>query len=155
MVCAISCSIAFMFIIANVYLVTFNNKTSTINDFISKLSTENQQRYKNITNERQKIYFTGLLLGFVLSMLLFVCCRTFFMTSFSRRELLCMIAAVTFTVNYFYYILSPKTDWMVLNLSKDETHAWLKVYKNMQYNYHIGMVLGILSVVAFGNALCK
>jgi hypothetical protein len=66
-----------------------------------------------------------------------------------------MIAAVTFTVNYFYYILSPKTDWMVLNLSKDETRAWLKVYKTMQYNYHIGMVLGILSVVAFGNSLCE
>ena len=50
MVCAISCSIAFMFIIANVYLLAFNNKTSTINGFISKLSVENQQRYKNITN---------------------------------------------------------------------------------------------------------
>ena len=29
----------------------------------------------------------------------------------------CITAAVTFTVNYFYYILSPKSDWMVVHLN--------------------------------------
>ena len=68
---------------------------------------------------------------------------------------LCMVAAVAFSVNYFYYILSPKSDWMVLHLkSGEETQAWLKVYRTMQFNYHLGLVLGIIAVVAFGNALC-
>ena len=90
-------------------------------------------------------------------MLLLICCRTFFISnSGSRGGLLCMVAAVTLSVNYFYYILSPKTDWMVLHLkSEEEKHAWLKVYKTMQYNYHMGLVLGILAVVAFGNGLCS
>jgi hypothetical protein len=44
---------------------------------------------------------------------------------------------------------------MVLHLkSGEETEAWLNVYRTMQYNYHIGLVLGILAVVAFGNAFC-
>ena len=155
MVCAISCSIAFILIIANVYCCSFGNKTATIKEFMSILSPENQQRYINIANERRKIYFTGLFVGFALSMLLLICCRTFF-SSGSRGGLLCMVAGVTLSVNYFYYILSPKTDWMVLHLNSEaETHAWLKVYKTMQYNYHMGLVLGILAVVAFGNAVCN
>lgn len=153
MVCAISCAIAFIFIVANVYCCTFGDKTQVIQDFIAKLSPENQQRYAVITQERRGIYFMGLLLGFILAMILMVTCRTYF--GGSRGGLLCMIAGVTFSVNYFYYILSPKSDWMVLHLkSGEETQAWLNVYRTMQYNYHIGLVLGILAVVAFGNAFC-
>jgi glucan phosphoethanolaminetransferase (alkaline phosphatase superfamily) len=153
MVCAMSCGIAFIFIIANIYCCSFGDKTRVIQDFVAKLSPENQQRYAVITKERQGIYFMGLFLGFVISMILMVCCRKYFIGS--RGGLLCMIAAVTFSVNYFYYILSPKSDWMVLHLkSAEETTAWLNVYRTMQYNYHIGLVLGILAVVAFGNAFC-
>ena len=101
----------------------------------------------------------GLFLGFILAMILLVCCRKYFLGSAGngpRGGLMCMVAAVTFSVNYFYYILSPKSDWMVLHLkSGEETEAWLKVYRTMQYNYHAGLVLGILAVVAFGNALCS
>lgn len=102
----------------------------------------------------------GLFLGFILSMILLVCCRKYFLGGSGggrggHAGALCMVAAVSFSVNYFYYILSPKSDWMVLHLkSGEETQAWLKVYRTMQVNYHIGLVLGILAVVAFGNALC-
>ena len=156
MVCAISCAIAFVLIIANVYCCSFGNKSDLIKELISKLSPENQDRYKKIANERRGIYFTGLFLGFIVSMLLIMCCRSYFLTSNgSRGGLLCMVGAVTLGVNYFYYILAPKTDWMVLHLkSAEERDAWLKVYRNMQYNYHMGLVLGILAVVALGNSLC-
>ena len=157
MVCGISCAIAFIFIVANVYCCTLGNKTAVIQEFVSKLSPEKQRRYAVITRERQWIYFMGLFLGFVLSMVLLACCRKYFLgANGSRGGLLCMVAAVAFSVNYFYYILSPKSDWMVLHLnSGQETQAWLKVYRTMQYNYHVGLVLGIIAVVAFGNAMCS
>ncbi len=156
MVCAVSCAIAFVLIIANVYCCSLGSKRDLINELISKLSHENQERYKKIANERRGIYFTGLFLGFILSMLLLMCCRSYFLTSNgSRGGLLCMVGAVTLSVNYFYYILTPKTDWMVLHLKSDEEReAWLKVYRNMQYNYHTGLIFGILAVVALGNSLC-
>lgn len=159
MVCAISCAIAFIFIVANVYCCGFAHRSGgVIQEFVAKLSPENRQRYATIAEERRGIYFMGLFLGFVLSMILLMCCRKYFLGGGgggSRGGLLCMVAAVTFSVNYFYYILSPKSDWMVLHLkSSDETAAWLTVYRTMQYNYHAGLVLGILAVVAFGNALC-
>ena len=154
MVCAISCAVALVFIIANVYCCVFSHKRAVIQEFVSKLSPDNQARYAHITLERQKIYFTGLVLGFIISIILVVTMRKYFIGS--RGGLLCMIAAVTFSVNYFYYILSPKSDWMVLHLkSGEETAAWLNVYRTMQYNYHVGLVLGIIAVVAFGNALCE
>ena len=157
MVCGISCAIAFIFIVANVYCCTMGNKSEVIQEFVSKLSPEKQRRYAVITRERQGIYFMGLFLGFLLAMILLVCCRKYFLgANGSRGGLLCMVAAVAFSVNYFYYILSPKSDGMVLHLnSGQETQAWLKVYRTMQYNYHAGLVLGIIAVVAFGNALCS
>ena len=161
MVCAASCAIAFIFIVANIYCCVFSHRSGgVIQEFVAKLSPDNQQRYAAITRERQGIYFMGLFLGFVLSMILLVCCRKYFLGSGGsgggRGGVLCMVAAVSFSVNYFYYILSPKSDWMLLHLkSGEETQAWLKVYRTMQYNYHIGLVLGILAVVAFGNALCS
>ena len=102
MVCAMSCAIAFVFIVANVYCCSFGHKTQVIQDFVAKLSPENQNRYAVITKERQGIYFMGLFLGFILAMILMVCCRKYFIGS--RGGILCMIAAVTFSVNYFYYI---------------------------------------------------
>jgi len=160
MVCAISCAIAFIFIVANIYCCAFSHRSGgVIQEFTAKLSPENQQRYAAITRERQGIYFMGLFLGFVLAMILLVCCRKYFLGSGGngpRSGLLCMVAAVAFSVNYFYYILSPKSDWMVLHLkSEEETNAWLTVYRTMQVNYHAGLVLGIIAVVAFGNALCS
>jgi hypothetical protein len=165
MVCAISCAIAFILIVANIYCCVFSHRSGgVIQEFVAKLSPDNQRRYAVITRERQGIYFMGLFLGFILSMILLVCCRKYFLGSGGgggggrggNAGALCMVAAVTFSVNYFYYILSPKSDWMVLHLkSGEETQAWLKVYRTMQYNYHIGLVLGIVAVVAFGNALCS
>jgi hypothetical protein len=161
MVCAASCAIAFIFIIANIYCCVFSHRSGgVIQEFVAKLSPESRERYAVITRERQGIYFMGLFLGFILSMILLVCCRKYFLGAGSSRGAnagaLCMVAAVSFSVNYFYYILSPKSDWMVLHLkSGEETQAWLNVYRTMQYNYHIGLVLGILAVVAFGNALCS
>ena len=154
MVCAISCIVAIVFITANIYCCTMGDKSQVLREFISKLSPENRGRYADITKERQEIYFKGLLLGFIISMILLTCCRKYFIGS--RGGMLCMIAAVTFSVNYFYYVLSPKSDWMVLHLAPgEETVAWLNVYRTMQYNYHIGLVLGIIAVVAFGNAMCS
>jgi hypothetical protein len=36
--------------------------------------------------------------------------------------------------------------------SPEQTKAWLTMYREMQYNYHFGMVIGIIAVgvLAFG-----
>jgi len=44
---------------------------------------------------------------------------------------------------------------MVTHLDKEEQRlAWQKIYKTMQFNYHIGLVLGIIASGFFGASVC-
>ena len=62
----------------------------------------------------------------------------------------CTITAVMFLFQYFYYILSPRPDYMVLHLkTQEQKEGWLKVYRKMQIQYHIGLVIGIIAVSFF------
>ena len=54
----------------------------------------------------------------------------------------------------FYYILMPKKDYMLKYLKdKEDIENWWKVYRVMQYHYHLGFVLGLLAVIFFCNYL--
>jgi uncharacterized membrane protein YkgB len=65
----------------------------------------------------------------------------------SNSSLVCIVLSVSFFTNYFYYMLSPKTDWMLNHVKNpEETKAWLQMYREMQFNYHLGLVLGIIGV---------
>ena len=68
---------------------------------------------------------------------------------------ICFVLATSFTVNYFFYILHPKSDYMVLHLKNlEEKQAWLNIYKTMQFNYHLGFVLGLVGMIFIGNSFC-
>ena len=59
----------------------------------------------------------------------------------------CLVLGVTFTVHYFYYLIHPKTDWMLNHISDEvQTKAWLNMYKEMQRDYHVGLLLGLIAV---------
>ena len=65
----------------------------------------------------------------------------------NSSSLVCAVMATCFLTNYFYYILSPKSDWMLNHINdKDQVKAWLQMYREMSFNYHAGLVLGILAV---------
>jgi len=56
-------------------------------------------------------------------------------------------------VNYFYYILTPKTKWMLDVITEpNDVKAWLEMYKKMNIYYHSGLAFGLVSVGAFGYA---
>jgi hypothetical protein len=64
----------------------------------------------------------------------------------NTTSLVCTVVATAFITNYFYYMLSPKSDWMLNHMNnKEEIKAWLLMYREMQFNYHMGLVLGIIS----------
>ena len=152
--CATSCGIAATLIAGMAYCTYMGNRSQLVQNYMRTLTPDQQQTYAKIVAERRGIYLRGFGWGLLLSALMLGIHHQYL--TMSRAVLLCNVAAITLATNYFYYILSPKSDWMVLHLkSGEETQAWLKVYRTMQYNYHIGLVLGILAVVAFGNALCS
>jgi uncharacterized membrane protein YkgB len=100
-----------------------------------------------ISEERMRISYTGYIIGFILSLFLIYYNVNLKKQKFSTLSIVCLVMATCFITNYFYYTLSPKSDWMLNHTnSSAQVKAWLQMYREMQINYHMGMVLGIIGV---------
>jgi uncharacterized membrane protein YkgB len=145
--------ISAVFIIGMIYFYHIADKTAIVKQYKEKLSPQLQQRYEKITQERKYISYYGYGVGLLLSLCLIFYYIQLKKVKMGASALVCMATATTFIVHYFYYMLSPKSDWMLNHMNKqEEVNAWLQMYKSMQYNYHMGMVLGILAVAVFASA---
>ena len=113
---------------------------------------ENQLKIKKeISNERMKIYLTGLMLGAIISAIAYPWIEAKF-----KKSKLCIILSIVMTISYFYYIFSNKSKYMLQYLdNKEQIENWLSVYKNMQYNYHLGFLFGIAALLSLSTAFCK
>lgn len=150
MTCTLSCSIAFIFLIGMLYMSYAVDKCSLQDEFMKTLSLSQQDKYKSIIKERRSIYFSGYFFGFILSMILI-----YFFPIDNKTSLLCVVASTTFISSYFFYIMHPKQPLMILDLDeKTQRKEWLKIYKKMQFHYHLGLVLGILAVMSFTHSIC-
>lgn len=147
MACAISCMISAIFIIGMIYFYSMTEKSEIVKQYKKQLTPELQKRYEKITKERMTISFHGYGLGLILS---------FFIIYLRKRRtfsLVCTVMATCFLTNYFYYMLTPKSDWMLNHVnSPEQVKAWLKMYREMSYNYHMGIVFGIIGVGIFAFA---
>ena len=156
--CATSCGIAATLFAGMAYCTYMGNRTKLVQDYVQTLTEDQQQTYAKIVAERRGIYLRGFGWGLLLSALLLGIHHQYL--TMSRTVLLCNVAAITLATNYFYYMLSPKSDWMVLHFENDNNsnndHSdaanWLRVYRGMQVNYHVGLVLGIAGTVLLSNA---
>jgi hypothetical protein len=151
--CATSCGIAATLIAGMAYCTYMGNRSQLIQDYMRTLSADQQQAYAKIVEERRGIYLRGFGWGLLLSALLLGIHHQY--KTLSRAALLCSVAAITLATNYFYYVLSPKRDWMVLHFKNDKSQDagnWLRVYRGMQVNYHVGLILGIAGTILLSNA---
>lgn len=147
MACKISCMISAIFIIGMIYFYNITDKSDIVNHYKQSLSSDLQKRYDKITDERKKISYQGYILGFILSLFIIFYNSKIRVLKMNSTSLVCTVIACSFLTNYFYYILHPKSDWMLNHLqNKDEIRTWLQMYREMQYNYHMGIVLGIIAV---------
>ncbi len=147
MACILSCSISTVFIIAMIYFYNATSESEVMKHYKQSLPTDLRIRYEKIANERRTISYYGYVLGFILSLFIVFSNMKSRKNKLDVRESVCLVVATSFFVNYFYYILSPKSDWMLNHLqNQEQTKTWLLMYREMQYNYHKGLVLGIIAV---------
>ena len=151
MVCGITCIVALVFLIANIYIIfSCSNNKQLKKNFLNVLNEEQKITYEKIINERKNIYYGGYILGILLSLIGYFSITKFTKMSFNKISLICFVGAITFVTNYLFYILYPKSDYMLLHLNdKKQIQEWLNIYKTMQFKFHIGFVLGILAVMIF------
>ena len=156
MVCTTSCVVATIFIVAMVFTMYGSDKTEAITNFRRILTHQQNVVYDKIANERRRIYFIGFALGLLASFIFLAWNHSSGTRKVNRFSTICVVGAITFTINYFYYMLAPKSDWMILHIEGDtQKKAWLGVYKIMQYNYHLGALLGLVGALFIGNVFCK
>lgn len=147
MVCRISCGISTMFIIGMIYNTNAADKSKVTQKYERQLPNNLKKIYKDIVKERTEIYYTGYILGLILSILLLLVHVYGLNRKYSTTTMICQTVMISFLVNYFYYILTPKKNMMLEHIEgPEQTKAWLNMYKAMQYNYHIGIVLGLIGV---------
>ena len=159
MICGWTCFIASMFIIANILFTFLMNKHGKVAKYEDSLDEKQRTIYKNIVNERKNLALQGYGLGLGLS-IGFLVGRHFLLkrkNSLLKASVsgLCFTVAITFIVQYFYYMLMPKSDWMLLQLSDEEQkRQWLEVYRAYSWNYHLSMLLGLAGAGLLGYGIC-
>lgn len=149
------CSIAIMFLVATIYLMLTTNRSKEIDDLYAVMNEKQSQHFEQIVKERRDISMKGYLLGLVLAFILLFVTKGAKSVKWSSIGSVCMVGAITLATNYFYYILHPKSDYMILHLEEENQRLiWLKVYRNMQVKYHIGLVLGIIASMFLAKSIC-
>ena len=147
MACTISCMISAVFLIGMIYFYNMTDKSTIVKHYKEKLSSDLQKRYDNIAKERMTISYYGYGLGVILSLVIIFYNLKIKGVKMNTFALVCTVMATCFLTNYFYYMLSPKSDWMLNHMNNPEqVKAWLQMYREMQYNYHSGLALGIVAV---------
>jgi len=145
--------IAVALIIAMIYFQNATSKSAIVKEYKKQLPSNLQNLYEKIGSERMRINYYGYSLGLILSLIIILYNYSLNKNKLTTTSLICLVIVVSFFTNYFYYILSPKSTYMLEHInSPEQTKAWLTMYREMQYNYHFGMVLGIIAVgvLAFG-----
>ena len=147
MVCSITCSIAAVFIIGKIYFYNATTNSQVVKHYREKLPTHLKQLYDKLSNERLKISIYGYVLGFLLSLCIIFYNLTSKREKLNNKSVVCIVIATCFLTNYFYYRLTPKSDWMLNHINNGEqSKLWLQMYKTMSLYYHTGLVLGIIAV---------
>jgi hypothetical protein len=151
MVCSITCSISAVFIVGMIYFYNATRTNKTVQQYQTTLNAQQRIAYEAIAKERLHISIQGYVLGFVLSLLIILYNQS--KKQFKPTSVVCLVLATSFLTNYFYYMLSPKSDWLLNHVeSKEQTQAWLQMYRAMQYYYHAGLVLGLVGLGIFAYA---
>ena len=153
MACTISCIISAIFIIGMIYFYNMTDKSKIVKHYKQQLPTDLQKRYEKIVEERKRISLHGYILGLIFSLLIIFYNTKIKNQKMSNFSLVCTVTATCFLTNYFYYMITPKTDWMLNHMNnQQEVRLWLQMYREMSYNYHMGIVLGIIAVGIFAFA---
>lgn len=142
--CGLSCLLASMFFGSMLYSMLYYDKNTVFINFNSTLDEYQKQVYREIMRERMRIYIQGLLFGLLCG---------FIYLQYTTKSIYtaCVFTVIVLGINNLYYILIPKTKYMLQYLNNQEqTNAWLDVYKSMKHRCYMGMVLGAVSYLLIG-----
>lgn len=152
-ICSYYGFIGIVFLLAS-FSCLFVKDKSFMKDFENTLDEEKKTIYSKIIKERKKLYIQGYVIGLLFAFLfLYV---TKYLNTFSKqRGSFWGAIAILFIIQYFYYIISPKSMFMIEILDKNsERKAWIRVYRHMTLLFHISFIFGIIGTVFLFKIVC-
>lgn len=150
--CSITCIFSAVFIVAMIFMTNWMTTNQTTLKYQNQLPEHLQETYITIVKERTQIFYTGYALGLFLALFVIFYNMKIKQQKMNWPSVVCITVFVAFLTNYFYYVLSPKTKWMLNSIdTPEQTKAWFEMYRTMQLYYHGSLVLGIIAIglVAF------
>ena len=141
--CVLVCSAAAAFFGGMLFVSLNPYSAEKLNRFMSLMTPEQQSIYKEVSRERMHIYLMGLIIGLLLGFI-----YLYHGVKGAGLTRTCGFVFITMATTYLFYLLYPKSKYMLTYLTTDEQRAaWLDVYRGMQYRHYMGMVLGIIAYV--------
>jgi hypothetical protein len=117
--------ISAIFIIGMIYFYNLTDKSKIVRHYKSSLSSDLQKRYDKITKERTNISYQGYALGVLFSLGIIFYNLKIKGSKMNNISLVCIVVATAFVTNYFYYMLHPKSDWMLNHMNnQNEINEW-------------------------------
>ena len=130
-----------------IFMTNWMTVNQTTQKYEKQLPENLKKTYTDIVKERTQIFYTGYGLGLFLALVLIYYNTQVKKERMSWPSMVCLTVFVAFMTNYFYYVLTPKTKWMMESVTTPEqTKAWLAMYRSMQIYYHGSLALGIVAV---------
>jgi uncharacterized protein YacL len=152
MVCYTTCAIASAFLFSSLIMMINIKYCSLQKDFMKTLDDNQLKIYKEIIDERFRLYITGSIIGLILGLTFL-----YFSENIENKyQRVCIFISLTMITQFIFYELSPKTKYMVSYLNtKEQNKKWVEMYKYMKSKYKIGFLLGIIGYIIFAYGFCK
>ena len=148
MSCHITCLLGFSLLGGTLAVMILGKNSDESKLFRNVLDSEQLRVYDNVVRERRNIYIKGMILGLVLAFVFAV--NT---TGLNKNIRMCAVMFIALGINYIYYTLSPKNDYILPHLvSSMQIEAWLDEYNEKKLIYHLGTLSSALAylVIAYG-----
>lgn len=149
--CPYCCIVAFVLLMSKIYFIWATKNSYTALQYKSSLNKDLQKTYNDIVTERSNISMKGYFCGIVISVIIISYLSQIKKVKTNRMVNACLVIIIVSFVHYFYYMLSKKNKWMLEYIGHDQklVDNWLKMYRFMQFHYHLGFVFGIFAAGFF------
>ena len=140
MVCTTSLVLSLALLGASI-ATTFNTKGMALkSEFAKTLTKEQMDIYESIIEHRMALYYQGLIVGLVFGAV--------YISGSEKKEIaskVAMFALIVLGVQYMYYMIAPKGQWMLDHITtQEQASKWLDIYQYMSKMWHMGFLMALL-----------
>lgn len=139
--CFNSCMVAYALLGSKLLIMGSSGYSKSKYELVNTLDNEQKITYSGIIKERGQLFMRGIILGIIIAFTV-----VYLMNKKTALTQTCLFISIAMLTAHYYYLLMPKTDFMLNHLkNKEQIRAWLNVYKEMNFKSNLGSILGALA----------